>query len=271
MIITTTTRMNKYCIPRELIPYQCSNLIRLGRNYDGGYILNLEDIYNCEGLISLGISYDWSFERDFSAHRNVPIFAYDGSVNLKKIWKHNLKNLLRVDRKDKLFEAWYSLFKLYCFFDGKKRVFNELFVGSNRQLGFIGFEQVIEKSEFKKFFLKMDIEGSEYALLEILSDFAPRTSGLCLEFHNVPENLDKIIDFIQNYPLSLVHTHINNCAPPAENGLPQLLELSFSGNQSKEELVNVLPNDLDMPNSPKLKLPIIEFKDQYFQEDSRVD
>lgn len=79
----------------------------------------------------------------------------------------------------------------------------------------------------------MDIEGSEYALLEILSDFAARTSGLCLEFHNVPENLDKIIDFIENYPLTLVHTHINNCAPSAENGLPQLLELSCSGNQSK--------------------------------------
>ena len=256
-----TTLMNKYCIPRELNPYQCSNLIRLGRNYDGGYILNVKDIDNCDGLISLGISYDWSFERDFSEYRDVPISAYDGSVSLKKIWNHNLKNLLRVDRIDKLFEAWYSLFRLYGFFDGKKRVFNDLFIGSNCQPKFIGLEQVIEKSEFKKFFLKMDIEGSEYELLEILLDFAPRTSGLCLEFHNVPENLNRIIDFIQNYPLTLVHTHINNCAPPAENGLPQLLELSFSGNLSKGRLVNSLPNDLDMSNSPKLDLPKIEFKD----------
>ena len=251
----------KYNIPTALRPYQCQGLIRLGKNYDGGYIVNKEDILNADGLISFGVSYDWTFERDFAAFRDVPIVAYDGSVNLKKIWKHNLKNIFRIDRFEIMMEAYYGIFNLYSFFDGKKHKFESLYVGSDSNCNseFICLEKVVERAEFKPFFIKMDIEGSEYSLLNDLLILAPLTSGLCLEFHKVQENLIQIIEFIENYPLTLVHTHINNCAPASKNGLPQLIELSFSQSQMKCEFVRDLPTKLDMSNSPKLDLPEIEF------------
>ena len=105
----------------------------------------------------------------------------------------------------------------------------------------------------------MDIEGNEYELLNVLLQNAQSVEGLAIEFHDVANNLQLIKEFIQSYPLTLVHTHINNCGPPEINNLPQMIELSFSSNQKKKRKVAFLPNKLDMSNSPKLALPNISF------------
>ena len=52
-------------LPKELKPKYCYNLLRLGKNNDGGYLVEKESLLNCESLISCGISLDWSFEKDF--------------------------------------------------------------------------------------------------------------------------------------------------------------------------------------------------------------
>lgn len=249
--------MPKYNIPEVLMPYDCGGLVRLGRDFDGGYVVNQQDVEKAKGLLSFGVSYDWSFEKDFTAINDVPLVAYDGSVTLDQIWKHYWKNILRVDRFDLMREAWYGIFFLRAFFDGKKRHFESRFVGSETKDVYIGFDAVVRKAPFDEFFLKMDVEGSEYEMLDLLLDFAPRTIGLAIEFHEVGENLEKIIEFVSRYPLTLVHTHINNCAPPIEKNLPQLVELSFSRTQTRGQKVNQLPHKLDMSNSPKLALPEI--------------
>ena len=41
------------------------DLIRLGHDHDGGYIVSRSDIINSDALVSLGLGYDWSFEIDF--------------------------------------------------------------------------------------------------------------------------------------------------------------------------------------------------------------
>ena len=58
--------MSKYNLPSFLKPFSCEDLVRVGRDYDGGYVVNLKDIQSADGLISLGISHDWSFEKQFS-------------------------------------------------------------------------------------------------------------------------------------------------------------------------------------------------------------
>jgi hypothetical protein len=42
------------------------DLLRLGRDYDGGYLVSSADVIQTEMLISLGINDDWSFEEKFS-------------------------------------------------------------------------------------------------------------------------------------------------------------------------------------------------------------
>ena len=56
------TRVNKkYSF---LKPLKIPNLVRLGRNADGGYVVDLNVIKKSNILISFGMGSDWSFELD---------------------------------------------------------------------------------------------------------------------------------------------------------------------------------------------------------------
>ena len=69
-------------LPSFLQPYKNKNLIRLGNDYDGGYLVDKNIVRESDALISFGISYDWSFEKIFSNLISV-IFLHlmDQSVN----------------------------------------------------------------------------------------------------------------------------------------------------------------------------------------------
>ena len=69
------------------------DLIRIGRDNDGGYLVSQADIDHSDLLVSLGISDDWSFEKDFIFQQDVEIFAYDASVNGKIFLKRFIKSL----------------------------------------------------------------------------------------------------------------------------------------------------------------------------------
>ena len=48
-----------------LKPIKTSNLIRLGGNSDGGYVVNSDIIKKTDNLVSFGMGTDWSFELDY--------------------------------------------------------------------------------------------------------------------------------------------------------------------------------------------------------------
>ena len=48
-----------------LRPVKSPNLIRLGRNADGGYVVDSEIIKTCDTLITFGMGPDWSFELEY--------------------------------------------------------------------------------------------------------------------------------------------------------------------------------------------------------------
>lgn len=52
-----------------LAPIAGHDLVRLGGNNDGGYVIAKESIDSSNFLIAMGISADWSFEESFLAHR----------------------------------------------------------------------------------------------------------------------------------------------------------------------------------------------------------
>jgi hypothetical protein len=66
-------------------PIQMENLIRLGRDWDGGYVVSDEQIQKTETLLSFGINDDWSFEIDFEQIKHIKMLAFDYSVSLKSI------------------------------------------------------------------------------------------------------------------------------------------------------------------------------------------
>ena len=79
-----------------LKPIKNPNLIRLGRNLDGGYIVDSEIIKQCNTLITFGLGPDWSFELDYiKMNKNIEIFMYDYTVSSYPYIKDILKYLKR--------------------------------------------------------------------------------------------------------------------------------------------------------------------------------
>ena len=58
------------------------------------------------------------------------------------------------------------------------------------------FKDIVSNSH-ENVFLSIDIEGSEYDILQHLHELTDNLVGLNIEFHNVDKNLDKIEKFIK--------------------------------------------------------------------------
>jgi len=72
--------MKKIMIPKELKPKSLFNLVRVGRDNDGGYLICKNSLENSSCLISFGINDDYSFEECFKDINNNKIFAFDPTV-----------------------------------------------------------------------------------------------------------------------------------------------------------------------------------------------
>ena len=97
-----------------------NDLVRIGKDYDGGYLVSTVDIDKSEVLIGLGINYDWSFEENFLKHKNVPVFAYDASINKLEILKNIINSLIRLKKTTLLY--WVNVYFSYKQFFRKDRI-----------------------------------------------------------------------------------------------------------------------------------------------------
>ncbi|MEE2769842.1 MAG: hypothetical protein VX835_02020 [Pseudomonadota bacterium] len=229
------------------------DLIRLGKNNDGGYLVSKSDVDQSDVLIGLGISDDWSFENDFSKLKKIKIFAYDASVGLKYFFKRLRNSLINILVKPMKIIHWIKVILNYkSFFSDSNHQHIKQFVGFNSTCKHhCSLKTVFEKTSSENIFFKIDIEGSEYRILDTLIKNQSRINGLVIEFHDCDIHLDKIEQFIELFKLNLVHIHANNNSQiRADDQLPLVLELTFS---KHAELTNTtqLPHDLDMPNKKR--------------------
>ncbi|MEE2769843.1 MAG: hypothetical protein VX835_02025 [Pseudomonadota bacterium] len=229
------------------------DLIRLGRKCDGGYLVSKADIEQSDVLIGLGMSDDWSFENDFSKLKKVEIFVYDASVGFKYFSRRLRKSLIKILNRPSEFIHWAKiLFNYKSFFSESNHQHIQQFVGFNSSCEqYCSLETVIERTSSKNIFFKIDIESSEYRMLDTLIKNQSRINGLVIEFHDCDIHLDKIKQFIELFKLNLVHIHANNYSQiRTDDRLPLVLELTFS-KHAKLTNTTQLPHDLDMPNNKK--------------------
>lgn len=243
------------------------NPIRVGGKYDGGYIVSEDDIINSDILISLGMGSNWKFEIDFVKKNNVPVNIYDPTVNKKFFLNKVLNSILRFYRPRNLFFCINLYFSYKNFFvKNKKHI--EKFVSSSFVLSSIDKEKyctlndVIEATSSKNIFLKIDIEGDEYRLLDHIVNYQDRIECLIIEFHNCDINLLKIKNFISKFQLNLIHVHANNYTPlSADDNLPLTLEMTFSKNYESLSDTSSLNSKLDMNNCTYREQILLEIKD----------
>ena len=229
-------------LPRFFQPFQCDDIIRLGKSNDGGYLVSTHDVFTTDHLLSFGIGKDWSFEKDFVGIIDCPLDAYDKSLNDVML----ADNMALKDSYNK-------------FFTGNRKHIEKNIGPSVDDVGFDVFDLPDNT------FLKCDIEGSEYDILDDVIIRSKKFSGMVLEFHEVEhqENLFRIVDFMSKIDQKLIHIHINNWwyfITDDGGCVPSCIEMTFSSspNISLNKKLT-LPHKLDMKNNPDGKLIQIAF------------
>jgi hypothetical protein len=214
--------MKNVTLPKIFMPYYCSGIIRLGKDHDGGYLVNEKDVINSSWLLSFGIGEDVSFEEQFiKKNERCSVIAYDSTIGNE----HD------------------------DFFTDRHKINRENISSSN-------INRVL--CDYNNVFLKCDIDGSEYEILHDLIENSNRFTGVTIEFHGITNynNFNDLTNFISKFDLRLIHVHINNYSYVVSNYTsftPDVVELTFTSYRENTSLVkNIeLPHRLDMTNNPR--------------------
>tara|TARA_X000000368_G_scaffold44961_1_gene32302 strand:- start:125 stop:913 length:789 start_codon:yes stop_codon:yes gene_type:complete len=250
------------------------DLIRLGGNYDGGYLVERSSIEKSKSLVTLGLGYEWTFEKDYYKLYRKPIHCYDHTVSYSSIKKLSRKalasNFFRL-LKPKYFTKKNFLSNLkksvFLYKDYKNLFQNEvkhyvLRVGPGFGPGNKGIllSEILKKIQKLPCFLKVDIEAAEYRILDEIIQLQDNFIGLAIEFHDVDLHLKKIENFIKSLNMTLVHIHPMNQALVVNN-IPIQIELTFAKNPVKINENYKIPHHLDMPGNPSFKEIDLKFQD----------
>ncbi len=236
--------MNKK-LPKEFKPKNLFELIRLGNKFDGGYLIGKKTLIESKCLISLGIGLEISFENDYSLLNKNKIYLVDNKkistyfkneflLSLNDLRNFNFKPLLNSIKKFSLSRKLHKNHK----FLRKHITYNSL----SEILNYVDQKNQI--------LIKIDIEGSEYRILDSLIENQKKFNGIIIEFHDVDLHTDKILKFIKEIPLVLTHIHSNNIGQVDQNNNPTMIEMTFEKNPIKIEGKVEIPNKLDFKNDP---------------------
>lgn len=237
-------------LPKSFKPDGAYELIRMGSDHDGGYLVDPKSIEQSNALIALGVGRNWSFEKDFLERKSVRIHAYDYSIGLGYWIKHFLKRVLAVliGRFSDPFDAVKLFLEFKIFFKDSAVLYLEK-VGTAPGCD-TNLKKALDKLDRAPLFLKVDIEGYEYQILEEIIRCKDDLTGLVIEFHSVSDNIEQIEDFINKIGITLIHIHPNNNRLD-EEGDPKAIELTFSKNPTKLEDKFIHPHALDQNNVPR--------------------
>ena len=254
-------------------PKGAFDLIRIGRENDGGYLVEKKSIDNAKTLLSFGICDDWSFEKHFLSINRIPLKAYDPTTSRTAFLKNAIFALLqgiiffwRPLSNIKKTCKYFGIFFDYYYFFRDKNTHKKFSIGypteSERTRS---LQQILDSEKVEgPLFIKCDIEGAEYRILDDIIEHAGKICGLVMEFHNVDYHEAKIISFIkelQKKSLQLVHIHANNNAGHDKIGVPLVIEITFAKKPVQINLRPILPHPLDFPNMRDIPEISLEFAD----------
>lgn len=258
---------NALTIPAELSflnPLVVEGMVRIGAPHDGGYVVQQQSIQDADCIIAMGISNDWSFEEQCRAlNPRLRIEGYDHTISAYIFRRKVVSAWLRAIRGKASWEAMHQkaqTARAYrVFFSGAFAVHHKQMVGDPAlHRGAASVAAMFGRVPAGKVFLKIDIEGSEYEIIDTLLPYADRITGLAMEFHETDTRRTTFVRAVQSLQqhFDIVHLHANNYGPVAADGLPVSLEISFARKQQRAvpaALRNTLPlPGLDTPNNPAL-------------------
>ena len=248
-----------------LCPHK-TDLIRIGNAGDGGYVIPARSLDAVEHLVSIGISDDWTFEEE--AARRSPVIRIDGydrtsgSLVFLYYGVRDLVSLMQGKNPKKFSHRilkWLRLSYKFRNFWCRRHSFYRRWVVLNKEsrkeidLASV-FARVPQSSILA---LKIDIEGNEYAMsqivLEEITRRANRIQLVVMEFHNTITMRQEFLNFVESISklLPIVHIHGNNFGQIGQDGFPEVVEITFAAQRYvSDEKTLVFPHHLDSPCNP---------------------
>jgi hypothetical protein len=227
-----------------LHPLDCEPMVRLGPPRDGGYVVPGGQVEQCRLLLSLGVNDDWSFDRAcVAANPRLVVVGVDHSVGpglffgriLRSLFKIGGYGLLLRRRKVRTYRAFLAnALDYFRFFRAPHRHLRLMVAGSDGP-GQVTVARLIREhapvaGAEPDVFLKMDIEGGEYAAIGDIAAAAPRIRCIAAEFHDLHTRTAEFNAALRalDRDFAVVHVHANNhCPYDAAIGFPATVEISW--------------------------------------------
>jgi hypothetical protein len=274
-------------------PCETSDLIRIGQLKDGGYVINKRVFDTTRILIGLGINADWSFEEDFVRHgqKDIRVYGYDFSVSKdlfvkehmsRILYLFSIKFLLRLLKSPGkiplLISENYGFAKkagkakreFPVFFNGTRNKFFQLGISNEKTGHFVRFDDVIHNLDTPpsplSIFLKIDIEFSEYRILNDVLKYSDLICGMAIEFHELDVVWEQFCRIREEIGKDFVLTHIhgNNYGGSIPGThIPMALEATF--------LHKKLLKEEPRPSSFKYPLPGLDYLNDPSKADLPID
>ena len=262
---------SKHAILPEFLRPVSTSLVRLGARFDGGYVVSSIAVDQSTHLLSFGINTDWSFESDFLEQKSTDdrftgIDAWDPTLNPWRLSRSTIKHIGRraMGRDVENIGTWSS----YVSFFGRPNVnHHRTWIGPRLRPNTQDIDQCMKHlPTCASAYVKMDIEGSEYDVLDQLNSNQTSICGMSIEFHDVDRVLSQNpapLESLHKY-FEVVHVHANNFAPLGMVQCPRVIEVSYINRRlislAMDRIVHDLPNpELDRPNKRSKPDYIIRF------------
>lgn len=216
------------------MPTCSEDLVRVGKEGDGGYVLPKHLIKVADTLVSMGVFNDWSFEKDFlKLNPNIKIHAYDHSIS-RSYFRNSIligiaKFLLaKTCLSNVLFRI--NVYREYKKFFPQRAVhFQEMIFNRMDNNKCATIDTVIKRTCGEKIFIKMDIECCEYRVLEDVLRYSSNVIGIVIEFHDTEPYRLTFNNIVQKLleKYHIAHIHANNYSGIGKDNLPEVLEITF--------------------------------------------
>ncbi|WP_452224254.1 FkbM family methyltransferase [Lacinutrix chionoecetis] len=199
-------------------------IFRFGSLDDGGYYLKPSTLKKAEVLFSGGISSNLEFEYDvFRFNPDVKILMVDPTISGPKLL---LKGFARLffRKKDKIRYIFNAFIFNYLIRTDRCK---HLKLWLNKEQSILQLLKETFNIE-KNVLLKLDIEGSEYELLDEIISNKHIFSAMVFEFHDLDTKHHLVLDFIKQCSTTFKMVHLNvNPSGGFVNNLPKCIELSL--------------------------------------------
>ena len=217
------------------------DLVRVGSNSDGGFVVPRSIAAACDGVLGLGVHADWSFEADAialsgAAHAHL----YDATTTIPWLVGRMPMGVLRIvggvlsaqpRRVRDGINRLAAPFRYTRFFRGGVRHFPQM-IGTRTGPGWVHPATAIARlrdAGATRILMKMDIEGGEYDVLPGIDEWGDAIDLLLVEFHGIQDDPARFNALLRTIARRFVpvHLHGNNSQPLTVDRFPGMVEITF--------------------------------------------